>query len=216
MLPGSRRAATMKMSMPRMNGSQPIDPNSITACMSKAPVRGHGWPQRWRYDGSGSAADPALPVGGANLSAGPGRPGANHVKALARNRRSQRSRPPRGACEVRHTTTLHGLAGIESRSHRRRLVADAAHAVGLPELGALGDELDLTRSVGELAQRGAVGQVRTVGARPRHLGITDRPALGVAPGAVDVEEHLRIDRGLALGLHLGGGVVRLLLLCGLR
>src|SRR3954447_13207465 len=102
--------------------------------------------------------------------------------------------------EVRHATALHGLARVEAGAHGGCTVADAAGAVRLAEVGALGDEVDLAGGVRELPEGGAVGQVRSVGAATGRLRLADGPSLGVAPGAVHVEQHLPVDRALALGL----------------
>src|SRR3954451_23777014 len=72
--------------------------------------------------------------------------------------------------EVRHAAALHGRAGVGATSDGRRQVADTTHAVGLAELGALADELDVVGPVGELPDGDAVGEVGPVGARTGHFG----------------------------------------------
>src|SRR5437763_12252225 len=90
---------------------------------------------------------------------------------------------------------------------------DALGAVGLLEVGAGGDELDvLGHAAGqrwELPQRHAVGQVRAERPAPAHdLRLAVGPALGVAAGAHGHEQPLALgDPGVVLhDLCRPGGV----------
>src|SRR5437867_5640571 len=74
--------------------------------------------------------------------------------------------------EVGHAAPLHGETGISSGPHRGCLVSDAAHAVGLAELGAFADEVNLQVRVGKLPELGPVCEVGTVGAGARGFRIT--------------------------------------------
>src|SRR5687768_11670077 len=73
--------------------------------------------------------------------------------------------------------------------HAAALVAAlAAGAVRLAVLGAGGDELVHELLVGELAQRRTAPEARAEGAPALLLGLAVGPAVGVAPGAVRLEE----------------------------
>src|SRR4051794_35852093 len=83
---------------------------------------------------------------------------------------------------------LLGREDLAEAGHAASFVAAlAAGAVRLPELGTVGDEVDLQRRIRELPERRAVGEVRPERPAAHQRRCADRPALGVAAGAVRLE-----------------------------